>query len=247
MYTSLSLYQSSSPIAIQNLIQINQNNSNYYDNISIQNNENSPIVKTFIENAEVLSNFYSCSNILQLDGNMSDLSSDSSDLSDLSDLTDVSDLSDASNNISVIVGHRPNSFILKSPRKKVLAQIRRSNKALVAINLPTVININPRSVYNKIDEFHKMVEQYEADLIIMSESWERENEKLDEIIKLEGFEIITNVVQRENRGGKPAIIVDSKKFYIKRLCPDPITVPINCLKFTGKPWLIITRNFLLFL
>ena len=62
----------------------------------------------------------------------------------------------------------------KSPRYKVLRQIKKSDKALAAVNLPTVVNLNPRSVYNKISEFHDMVEQYDVDLVLMSESWERE-------------------------------------------------------------------------
>ena len=105
--------------------------------------------------------------------------------------------------------------------------IKRNNKAVAALNLPTVININPRSVYNKVDEFHEMMEQYSVDLCLMSESWERENLKLDKIIRLENFEIITNVVQRKESGGKPAIIVNSEKYFVKRLCPEHITVPIG--------------------
>ena len=105
--------------------------------------------------------------------------------------------------------------------------IKRNNKAVAALNLPTVININPRSVYNKVDEFHEMMEQYSVDLCLMSGSWERENLKLDKIIRLENFEIITNVVQRKESGGKPAIIVNSEKYFVKRLCPEHITVPIG--------------------
>ena len=82
-------------------------------------------------------------------------------------------------------------------------------------------------MYNKIDEFHDMMEQYQVDLCVMSESWERENLKLRDIIHLENFEIVTNVVQRSGTGGKPAIIVNGDKYFIKRLCPDPITVPIG--------------------
>ena len=38
---------------------------------------------------------------------------------------------------------------------------------------------------------------------------------------------MTNIVQRQNVGGKPAIIVNKEKFYVRPLCPDPITVPIG--------------------
>ena len=44
----------------------------------------------------------------------------------------------------------------------------RSNKILQALDLPTIINLNPRSVYNKINEFHTFVEEEEADITFMS-------------------------------------------------------------------------------
>ena len=42
-----------------------------------------------------------------------------------------------------------------------------------------------------------------------------------------GPAIITNVKQRDFKGGKPAIMVISNKFIVKKLCPDPITVPVG--------------------
>ena len=87
------------------------------------------------------------------------------------------------------------------------------------------MNINPRSIYNKTDDFALLVDQYEADVICMSETWERPKVELKEILKLDNFEIISNVQQRDFQGGKPAILVNKEKFNIKRLCPDPIQVP----------------------
>ena len=59
----------------------------------------------------------------------------------------------------------------------------RSNKLVHALDLPIIINLNPRSVYNKVDEFHTLVQEEEADVIFMSESWGRDNLTLDKIIK----------------------------------------------------------------
>ena len=53
------------------------------------------------------------------------------------------------------------------------------------------------------------------------------NLKLSEILKLDNYQVVTNVVQRSNRGGKSAVIVNTDKYYVKELCPDPITVPIG--------------------
>ena len=70
-------------------------------------------------------------------------------------------------------------------------------------------------------------------LIFMSETLERENLTLNDIINIEYYEVITNVVQRNNKGGKCAIIVNTKNYYVKHtyghmsnICPNPITVPI---------------------
>ena len=108
-----------------------------------------------------------------------------------------------------------------------------------SMELPVVMNINPRSIYNKCEEFSVLVEQYEADLICMSESWDRENYRLDEVIQIEDYKVISNVRQRDCKGGKPAIIVNEKKFVVRPLCPDPITVPIG----VEAVWcLLIPRN-----
>ena len=91
--------------------------------------------------------------------------------------------------------------------------------------MPTVINLNPRSVYNKIDEFHVLVKEEEADVIFMSESWERENKTLDEIISLEDHVVISNVHQRHGVGGRPALIINSKKFIVQNLTQCVIQIP----------------------
>ena len=61
---------------------------------------------------------------------------------------------------------------LKSNRKqrnKNIITIKRSNKVVQALGLPVICNLNPRSVYNKIDEFHEFVKEEEVDLNFMSD------------------------------------------------------------------------------
>ena len=93
--------------------------------------------------------------------------------------------------------------------------IKRSNKLLNALDLPTIINLNPRSVYNKVDEFHTLVEEEKADVVFMSESWERDNLTLDKIIRLDSHTVISNVHQRNGVGGRPALIVNHEKLLSK--------------------------------
>ena len=76
------------------------------------------------------------------------------------------------------------------------------------MSIPVICNLNPRSVYNKIDEFHKFVNSEEIDLVFMSESWERDSLTLREIVNLEDYMVISNVHQRKEVGGRPALIVN---------------------------------------
>ena len=87
------------------------------------------------------------------------------------------------------------------------------------------MNINPRSIYNKPDEFLNLVEQYESQVIFMSETWDRITLPLENLIKLENYKVITAPNPRNFRGGKPALFINEEKFYIKPLNPEPITVP----------------------
>ena len=72
-------------------------------------------------------------------------------------------------------------------------------------------------MYNKVNEFHTFVEEEEVDLVFMSESWEREELTLEDIINLEDHTIISNVHQRRGKGGRPAIIVNEKKFIVENI------------------------------
>ena len=103
--------------------------------------------------------------------------------------------------------------------------MKRSNLVLQALNLPSVTNINPRSIYNKADEFLTLVDQYESEVIFMSETWDRISQPLEKLIKLENYKIITAVNPRNFRGGKPALFINQNRFHIKPLNPEPITVP----------------------
>jgi hypothetical protein len=71
--------------------------------------------------------------------------------------------------------------------------IKRSNKLIQALDLPTICNLNPRSVFNKIDQFQNFVKEKVVDLIFMSESWEREGITFDKIVNLEDHSVILNV------------------------------------------------------
>ena len=56
------------------------------------------------------------------------------------------------------------------PVRKIM---KRNNKLLESSEIPVIISINPRSIYNKSDELPLLIEQYEASVLCMSESWTR--------------------------------------------------------------------------
>ena len=83
----------------------------------------------------------------------------------------------------------------------------RSRKVMTANQMPVVVNLNPRSIYNKKEEFRTMMEQLNVDICFMSESWDRERNGLENVIGMADYKIIKNVVQRQGKGGKPALII----------------------------------------
>ena len=89
--------------------------------------------------------------------------------------------------------------------------IKKYNQAL---KLPVVLNINPRSIYNKSKEFEDFVEINDVDLVCMSESWEREYFSVEELLKLDNYDVISNVHQRTGRGVRPLILANNTKYLV---------------------------------
>ena len=129
------------------------------------------------------------------------------------------------NKIPVVISNRCKNQPKFVNRQRNNKTIKRSNKTLQALDLPVVINLNPRSVYNKVNEFHSLVSELSVDLIFMSESWERESLTLDQIIDLENYQVISNVYQRTGVGGRPALIINDKKYHVENLTNTLVNIP----------------------
>ena len=96
--------------------------------------------------------------------------------------------------------------------------------------MPKVLNCNPQSLYNKPDEFSTLLTEMVIDVVCISESWEREYFKLEELLNdkgLENFNIISNLHQRKSRGGRPALMINQDKFLVQNL-EDTVNVPWGC-------------------
>ena len=127
---------------------------------------------------------------------------------------------------------------INSRNKSNLKVVKRSNKNIQALSLPTLVNMNPRSVYNKIDEFHTFVRQEEVDVVFLSESWERQNLPLSQIMNLEDHTVISNVSQRKGTGGRPAIIANHSKYQVQNITNTVIQIPWG----VEAVWCILTPH-----
>ena len=107
--------------------------------------------------------------------------------------------------------------------------IKRSNRAVQALELPSCMNINPRSVYNKPDELTSMILEEEVDSTFLSETWERPQFTLPDLLPdlQDDFQFITNPHARPTgrQGGRPAIIIRKDKYTIKNLTNTVVNIP----------------------
>ena len=102
-----------------------------------------------------------------------------------------------------------------------------SNNFESAINLPKVLVLNPRSIYNKVTQLKCFMKEEDIDLCLISESWERPNEPLETVIKMKDFCIISNPHQRAASisGGRPAILANNEKFIVDNITQSLVVIP----------------------
>ena len=93
------------------------------------------------------------------------------------------------------------------------------------MELPTCLNINPRSLYNCVNEFQTYVEEENIDVAFVSESWEKEKKPLQELIQLPNHTVISNVYQRKGVGGRPALVINHNKYNISTPVENHVTLP----------------------
>jgi len=84
-----------------------------------------------------------------------------------------------------------------------------------APNLPTLCNINPRSLYNKKTEFCTFIEQENIDKAFISETWERKTKLLMILLTLKIF-ILLQMFLKEMVVGATCNRHQSRKIYNKR-------------------------------
>ena len=103
-----------------------------------------------------------------------------------------------------------------------------TNKVKEALALPTCMNLNPRSIYNKSREFITLIKEESVHCVFLSESWERPEFDLSDLIDIEGFTVISNPHQRKGQGGRPALIISKEHYHVRNLTNSLIEIPWGC-------------------
>ena len=110
------------------------------------------------------------------------------------------------------------------------------NKITEAQALPICMNLNPRSIYNKVEEFITFVYEHQISCIFLSESWERPEFNLSQLINMEDFSVISNPHQRVGVGGRPALVINTKQYHVRNLTNSLIDIPWGC----EATWALLT-------
>ena len=148
------------------------------------------------QNSEPCPNISSSFKMFQCDGNVTAESS-----SFVSDDEKCSIPTIVTSNRSEVPSYQFNQVQHKKGNLKTL---KRNNKISEASNLPIVLNLNPRSLYQKLDEFQTLIEQTDPGVCCISESWDRSHVPggalLSDLIDIEGYQLVQNIVQRKKKG-----------------------------------------------
>ena len=94
-------------------------------------------------------------------------------------------------------------------------------KILKASSLPLITVMNARSLYNKPDNFKTFLNELGIEVAIVSESWEREDKPLDNLLNLTNYKIHSyrreKVKANKQPGGSCAIIYNEIRFKVTKL------------------------------
>ena len=78
---------------------------------------------------------------------------------------------------------------------------------------------------NKIEELKTFIIEENIDVAFISESHDREGKRLEEWVNIENHQVISNIHQRKEKGGRPALVINSQNYNIQDLTNTLIQVP----------------------
>ena len=78
---------------------------------------------------------------------------------------------------------------------------------------------------NKTEEGRALILEEQIDVLFLSESHEREDMTLEQAINLENYEIISSMNQRKEKGGRPALVINKDKYFVRNLTNTVVDIP----------------------
>ena len=98
-------------------------------------------------------------------------------------------------------------------------EVDESGRMVLPASLPLVMLTNARSVYNKIDNFKKWLNEIFPDCALIAESWEYESrrEDLQSLLSNTPYKVFSYRRPRGQTGGCCAIVYNTSKFVVEQL------------------------------
>ena len=78
---------------------------------------------------------------------------------------------------------------------------------------------------NKTEELSDFISEHEIDVAFISESFDRESKSLHKHLNLPDHQVISNIYQRKETGGRPVLIVNKIKYDVEDLTNTVIQIP----------------------
>ena len=129
---------------------------------------------------------------------------------------------------NAIMGNKLSKRTFAGKRASIRAHNnKRIRKAIKSAHLPTVINLNCRSISKKTDELHQLLEDSKADIAVLTETWLTNDNEQITINTIKGnnpdYDVISARRSREEvaRGGGVMILVN------KRFAPTTTIISIT--------------------
>ena len=113
------------------------------------------------------------------------------------------------------------NLLNNSSNLPVELDIQKASRSENASSLPLTAVLNARSLYQKCDNFKTFINELGIELAIVSETWERERESLENLLKMENHKIISYKRQKvkasKQPGGGCALIYCENRFNVSQL------------------------------
>ena len=178
--------------------------------------------------------------INQIDGNMS-LPLSASSASSLNSSSSTSQLYEevscpVVDSIPVIIGNRPSRLIKNDQedrKPRSLTTIKRSNRVLQSLSLPTISSYNMRSLLPKLDSYAEDFEDRDTGVSFLTEIWtkadnNKHQNKLHELFEMKGLLYISTPRPGLKRGGGVAIVADPIRFSLSKFSvPNPHKIEVT--------------------